>query len=545
MARIVIDRTFTDTDVKDAVNIMFPEMYLAIVQSVEDVIVLDRTFTDTDIKNALNVMFDYLYAQASLSTVIYIDHTFTDTDVKAAINIMTLELYDYIWTVLNYSDEAKAYFDRLEEVGSLPASSQLKNIDDLIKGLVADGLWDNGDVLSISALPLEGQALLNVIKNDHNATKTGTLIFTPNKGFKGNNSGYLKRNFIPKTQGVNYQKDSATIATFITEGIEDTGYDVGAGDNSTTNRTLIGGAYFRMHVSSPFPTTGDPEKYRYVRSEIIVRSASNLVTQYVNAISKTTYADLSTDMPSVQYYEFANNIGNVLFSPSSRQMSATYYGGKITSDQVIKLHLHITNYLIKTSVIIKTIGIIGDSTIAYYTAYRAVKCYLNENFGYMSYDISTIGHKINDQKTKWLALDNQLKTHPSTLFIQIGINDIVTADSSATIIANYQSMLNTVKSTLNSTCKVVIATMTPIRGRLDVLFGAGADAYYTKWLELNESIKGLGATPITGSDSIIFAHTDLLSDGNGYLLPTYDSGDHIHENDAGREVIAIEWLKVI
>ena len=55
------------------------------------------------------------------------------------------------------------------------------------------------------------------------------------------------------------------------------------------------------------------------------------------------------------------------------------------------------------------------------------------------------------------------------------------------------------------------------------------------------AIKGNGSTPITGVDFRVSHHTSLLDDGSGNLAAIYDIGDHIHENNAGRQIIARVW----
>ena len=81
--------------------------------------------------------------------------------------------------------------------------------------------------------------------------------------------------------------------------------------------------------------------------------------------------------------------------------------------------------------------------------------------------------------------------------------------------------------------------MIPCKARLLSLYGATQGAVsYQKWLDLNESLAGLGPNPITGVDGRITAHEPLMNDGSGNLLAAYDLGDGIHPNAAGRQINA-------
>ena len=55
----------------------------------------------------------------------------------------------------------------------------------------------------------------------------------------------------------------------------------------------------------------------------------------------------------------------------------------------------------------------------------------------------------------------------------------------------------------------------------------------SNWLALNNAIM----STITGVDKRNNYHVALLSDANGNLATQYDCGDHIHENQAGADII--------
>ena len=67
----------------------------------------------------------------------------------------------------------------------------------------------------------------------------------------------------------------------------------------------------------------------------------------------------------------------------------------------------------------------------------------------------------------------------------------------------------------------------------------------SNWIALNDAIMGIGSSPITGVDKRNNYHVQLLSDGNGNLSSQYDCGDHIHENQAGADIIAQGFRNMI
>ena len=106
-------------------------------------------------------------------------------------------------------------------------------------------------------------------------------------------------------------------------------------------------------------------------------------------------------------------------------------------------------------------------------------------------------------------------------------------------VADYQSLNDKVNTKRKVGSTFIGATVTP----------AGSSAAWTgqvaRWLEINEAVKGLGATPITGFDSVITSHTADINDGSNNLAASYDSGDHIHPNIAGLMKIATRYAALL
>ncbi|WP_144618844.1 SGNH/GDSL hydrolase family protein [Acinetobacter pittii] len=181
------------------------------------------------------------------------------------------------------------------------------------------------------------------------------------------------------------------------------------------------------------------------------------------------------------------------------------------------------------------IGVIGDSTIAAGYGGQLVPSYIPEFTPITS--VATPGDTILGQRQKFSSLTNH-KSYDVVL-MQIGLNDMnVSTQSTATVMANYQSFIDYIRGVVNSRCKIYISQMLPCRQRWFDLYGETNGALsQQRWIDVNYAIEHT----FTGVDGRITAHVDILKDEVGNLKAEYDTGDHIHENPAGRQVIATAW----
>jgi hypothetical protein len=135
------------------------------------------------------------------------------------------------------------------------------------------------------------------------------------------------------------------------------------------------------------------------------------------------------------------------------------------------------------------------------------------------------------QQAAWTA-DTSKATY-DWILVCVGLNDAVEyAESSATAMARYQTLIDTINAGKKATSKIIVATMTPARARFIALLGGtnGATAY-TKWLAMNTAIMAT----VTGVDYRIDSHTAAMNDGSGNLRFADDYGDGIHPVDYARK----------
>jgi lysophospholipase L1-like esterase len=64
---------------------------------------------------------------------------------------------------------------------------------------------------------------------------------------------------------------------------------------------------------------------------------------------------------------------------------------------------------------------------------------------------------------------------------------------------------------------------------------------YQQLLDINEAVIGGGSNPITGASVTVSSHYAAMTDGSDNLAAAYDTGDGIHPNLAGRQIVADAW----
>jgi len=188
--------------------------------------------------------------------------------------------------------------------------------------------------------------------------------------------------------------------------------------------------------------------------------------------------------------------------------------------------------------------VIGDSTVATFAGGTEIANFVHQGADYFrSHGINSIavpGHTIAQQKTVWQSTAG--RSYADWVVVQIGLNDCDPSIATATTIAAYQDLIATIRAD-NSTCKIIVATMTPAYERWPNIPWTQAAAQ-AKWQAINDAVSGLGASPITGVDARVTSHTPAISyDVGGFpgLAPVYDTGDLIHENNAARTIIGAAW----
>jgi lysophospholipase L1-like esterase len=200
-------------------------------------------------------------------------------------------------------------------------------------------------------------------------------------------------------------------------------------------------------------------------------------------------------------------------------------------------------YLIKIAAQQLNIIIIGDSTIAERNPplSYSVKSLLNNDDLFSITDLSQSGSTIDYQKTDYNNLSVRIKQDADYVFVQIGINDIHTnGEPYIDIFNRYQLLITAIKNASGHRTKIIGSCIIKCKSFLDTLDDAQA---WTKLQSLNADIF---AKNFTGLDYSTNTASEALSDAQGNLLSEYEwTNDHIHENSAGKQIIADSWKTVM
>lgn len=185
--------------------------------------------------------------------------------------------------------------------------------------------------------------------------------------------------------------------------------------------------------------------------------------------------------------------------------------------------------------------LIGDSTIIGYSGTNGIDYYLltpaDIASGATIYNQAVAGDTIVGQQTIFLADPN--KALYDWIVVEIGLNDVDPSEAASVALSRYQTLINNINSNKKSSCKIIVSCMTPCRQRLIDVYGeTDGVTSYNKWLAMNSAIMGSGVNSITGVDYRIDKHVLYLKDASGNLKAEYDTGDHVHENNTARAIIA-------
>lgn len=175
------------------------------------------------------------------------------------------------------------------------------------------------------------------------------------------------------------------------------------------------------------------------------------------------------------------------------------------------------------------IVIIGDSTSAALQAAFSQKATHTALYTSGQYTtrrgiavLAVPGENIAEQTTRWQACRYRGDGLVVAVVIDVGINSADDSVSGATMISQYQALVDDVAAN-NPNAKIVICETVPCKGYLGAL----------KWAELQTLNAAITGSGITGVDARV-ASPAALNDGTGNLAAAYDYGDHVHPPDAGR-----------
>ena len=258
-----------------------------------------------------------------------------------------------------------------------------------------------------------------------------------------------------------------------------------------------------------------------LNAKVNVSDTSSMLTNYRNTLNSHTAG-------------IATNTSSILLKVNIADTSAmlTAYRNGINTNTSAKLSKGITG----------TRGLlIGDSeTDTAYGQYRLDTLMLNGTDTTNSFTIKNqarFGNTIYQQDSTWLADPN--KATYDWIIVMIGLNDVwnYATENAVTALGRYQTLINDINAGKKAGAPILIAAMQPV-GYVQIYGSTQGALAYAKWQAMNDAMMGKGANAITGVDYRFEDHSWLLNDGTGALAPLYDNGDHIHDNNYGRQQVA-------
>jgi hypothetical protein len=237
----------------------------------------------------------------------------------------------------SYCDEYQAVYDAM----ATPSEGDtLGWQNDLVQGLIDDGVWAKGDLFYVIAQRTSADAKINWINpGTYDLTDPGSTnpAFTKYEGFKGDGSSdYLSTNW-DGADTINYGIKDASVVICIRDSVNSATYVLGAYDGTSGhtislipgNTTTPGRAYINSNLYTSFGAGATSSKAYYGAS----RLAANHQETYRNGVSINTDTDASVSVPVGRNVHILgwNNNGTLAYAPY--QVAMIFLGGGLSDTE--------------------------------------------------------------------------------------------------------------------------------------------------------------------------------------------------------------------
>lgn len=259
--------------------------------------------------------------------------TATDAASNATNQTITVTVTD----VAEYETETTALVARMS---STPDSTRQGHINTLIAALKTAGVWSKLDVLYILAAADAQAAKLNWKSTSYNATESGTLTFTADRGYTGNGStGILDTAFNPSTAGGNYARDTASMSVWCGTNVTSSAHDCGNNAGSIIAR-LSGNTL--MRASATVQNTNALGVADSTGWTAWSRTGSTNYNWVKNNGAPATVTQASTLMTSANFYVCG---GNGLSTFSTRRVQAFHCGSGLSDAELASFYTALAAYM--------------------------------------------------------------------------------------------------------------------------------------------------------------------------------------------------------
>lgn len=249
--------------------------------------------------------------------------------------IISQQTYDPI--TLNY----------ISRMTNKPSVEHIELINDFV--LTTKNIINKADVIYLCNINNSNDSFVNLVKNAHNGTISGTgLLYDEYWGFSNpSGTGYVDTNYNPATQGVKYTLNDAGLSIYISNQFKsEFSYPIGALDASN-NR-----AYYAFNginntvfaINDINTNTGSNKPFR-VGLEVVQRTSSSStqeLNQNITNIVATSNADaipnININLFKLSGYDIGIYTGGLSF---------TYIGASLTDAEFTVLNNAVNDYLIQ------------------------------------------------------------------------------------------------------------------------------------------------------------------------------------------------------
>jgi len=242
-----------------------------------------------------------------------------------------------------FTEEYQAVLD----AWTIKPDASVKNAQNtMVKTLVDNGIWSKLDLLYIYAGHTNdnGESLINWINPaTFQATLYNSPAFVSLEGFTGNGtSAKIGHNWIPNTDGVNYQQDSASLFVYSRTNNTENVYDVSAwGAPYSLMRLRTTGDQTVMYLNQNGSTTtaGQTNSSGFYVS---TRNDGVTLKVYRNSIEIDSEADASTGMSANELFSLGDSSHGTW---STKQLSCLGAGAGLSPAEVTILTNAIEAYM--------------------------------------------------------------------------------------------------------------------------------------------------------------------------------------------------------
>jgi hypothetical protein len=230
-------------------------------------------------------------------------------------------------------------------------SAHQTDYQNLICGLVTDGVWSKLDLLYVFATQNSSAALDNLISSSFTATASNAPTFAADTGYAGNgSSAYIDSNYNVSTQATNFTQNSSSLFAWSTEAGADNGTAVGNAATCNYGLNITPYSYsataaltldsnLGISWSNPGPYGSSGAGF-YTGS----RTSSTQVDLYQNSTdvaASSSNASIAPPSADITFLTTGGSCGSYF----SGNLGAAGVGGGLTSTDVSNLYARLHTFL--------------------------------------------------------------------------------------------------------------------------------------------------------------------------------------------------------